>query len=43
MPHNLFELNAMSEEQLRSLGESLNIKNAKKMDLQDLGFAILDA
>ena len=33
----------MSEEQLRSLGESLNIKNAKKMDLQDLGFAILDA
>ena len=43
MPHNLFELNAMSEEQLRSLGESLHIKNAKKMDLQDLGFAILDA
>ena len=33
----------MSEEQLRALGESLNIKNAKKMDLQDLGFAILDA
>ena len=33
----------MSEEQLRSLGESLHIKNAKKMDLQDLGFAILDA
>ena len=32
----------MSEEQLRSLGESLNIKGAKKMDLPTLGFAILD-
>ena len=42
MPHSLLELNAMSEEQLRALGESLNIKNAKKLDLQDLAFAILD-
>ena len=33
----------MSEEQLRALGESLNIKGAKKMDLHTLGFAILDA
>ena len=33
----------MSEEQLRSLGESLHIKNAKKMELEDLGYAILDA
>ena len=32
----------MSEEQLRALGESLNIKGAQKMPLLDLGFAILD-
>ena len=32
----------MSEEQLRALGESLNIKGALKMPLLDLGFAILD-
>ena len=43
MPHSLFELNGMSEDQLRSLAEQLKIKNAKKMDLEPLGFAILDA
>ncbi|MBR0245753.1 MAG: transcription termination factor Rho [Bacteroidales bacterium] len=43
MPYKLQELNEMSEEQLRALGESLNIKGAKKMDLHTLGFAILDA
>ena len=43
MPHSLLELNGMSEDRLRSLGESLNIKNARKMDLEALGFAILDA
>ena len=32
----------MSEEQLRALGEKLNIKNAKKLDMEALGFAILD-
>ncbi len=32
----------MSEEQLRALGESLNIKNAKKLSMEELGFAILD-
>ena len=32
----------MSEEQLRALGEKLNIKNAKKLDMEELGFAILD-
>ncbi|MBR3405300.1 MAG: transcription termination factor Rho [Bacteroidales bacterium] len=42
MPHSLLELNAMSEEQLRSIAESLNIKGAKKMDRAALGFAILD-
>ena len=43
MPHSLFELNGMSEDQLRSLAEELKIKNAKKMDQETLGFAILDA
>ena len=33
----------MSEEQLRAVAEELQIKNAKKMNMQDLGFAILDA
>ena len=33
----------MSEERLRALGESLSIKGAKKMELFDLGMAILDA
>ena len=42
MPYSLSELNAMSEEQLRSLADSLNIKGAKKMDLPTLGYAILD-
>ena len=32
----------MSEEQLRALGEKLSIKNAKKLSMEDLGFAILD-
>ena len=43
MPHSLFELNDMSEEQLRSLAETLNVKNAKKLDKAALGYAILDA
>ncbi len=42
MPHKLSELNAMSEAELRALGEKLNIKGAAKMDLPTLGFAILD-
>ena len=42
MPHSLIELNAMSEEQLRSIAEALNIKGAKKLDRAGLGFAILD-
>jgi transcription termination factor Rho len=42
MPHSLLELNAMSEEQLRALGEKLSIKNAKKLSMEELGFAILD-
>ena len=42
MPHSLFELNSMSEEQLRTLADSLDIKGTKKMDSAALGFAILD-
>ena len=42
MPHSLFELNSMTEDQLRALAESLNIKNFKKLDRPNLGFAILD-
>ena len=42
MSYSLAELNAMSEEKLRSLGESMDIKGARKMDLVSLGFAILD-
>ncbi|MBR1570556.1 MAG: transcription termination factor Rho [Bacteroidales bacterium] len=42
MPHSLLELNGMSEEQLRTIAESLEIKGAKKMDRSALGFAILD-
>ena len=33
----------MSEENLRNLADELKIKNAKKMDLETLGYAILDA
>jgi transcription termination factor Rho len=42
MPHSLFELNKMSEDQLRSLAENLKIKNAQKMDVENLAYSILD-
>lgn len=42
MPHSLFELNSMSEQQLRELADSLEIKGTKKMDKAGLGYAILD-
>ncbi len=42
MPHSLFELNSMSEEQLRTLADELGIKGTKKMDAESLGYAILD-
>ena len=41
MPHTLYELNAMSEAELRSLAESLDI-NTKKMTVENMGYAILD-
>ncbi|MCI1786051.1 MAG: transcription termination factor Rho [Bacteroidales bacterium] len=42
MLHSLFELNKMSEEQLRSLAEGLKIKNSQKLDVENLSYAILD-
>ena len=41
MPHTLYELNAMSEAEMRSLAESLNI-NTRKMDVEAMAYAILD-
>ena len=43
MPHTLFELNGMSREQLETTAQQLDIKNYKKLDTENLGFAILDA
>ncbi|MCQ2135035.1 MAG: transcription termination factor Rho [Bacteroidales bacterium] len=42
MPHSLLELNAMNEDQLRTIADELGIKGTKKMSAEDLGFAILD-
>ena len=43
MPHSLFELNEMSREQLADLAGKLEIKVSKKMEMEDIAFAILDA
>ncbi len=43
MPHSLFELNEMSREQLSDLAGGLGIKVQKKMEMEDIAFAILDA
>ncbi len=42
MPHTLKELESMTEEQIRSLGNELKIKKSKDLDLMDLSLAILD-
>ena len=42
MPHKLYELNTMSEDQLRTLAEDLGIKTTKKMNAEALAYAILD-
>ena len=42
MPHTLFELNSMTDEQIRALAADLKIKKYKSLDRMDLGFAILD-
>ncbi len=43
MPHSLFELNEMSREQLESVASAHGIKVSKKMQSEDIAFAILDA
>ena len=42
MPHSLFELNSMTEDQLRSIADELGISGTKKMAKEQLGYAILD-
>ena len=41
--YNIFDLKEMDLEQLRTLGQDLQIKGSKKMDKEDLVYAILDA
>jgi len=43
MPHRLFDLNKMTREQLEAIAEEHNIKVSKKLDDENLAFAILDA
>ncbi|MBQ8062028.1 MAG: transcription termination factor Rho [Bacteroidales bacterium] len=43
MPYSLFELTQMSREQLESIAQEYQIKNARKMTDENLSFAILDA
>ena len=43
MPYSLFELTQMSREQLESVAQQHQIKNAKKMTDENLSYAILDA
>ncbi|MBR3012321.1 MAG: transcription termination factor Rho [Bacteroidales bacterium] len=43
MPHTLFELSTMSKEQLEAIATEHGVKNARKMDMEPLAFAILDA
>ena len=43
MPHTLFELSTMTREQLESIAAEHGVKNVKKMDMEPLAFAILDA
>ncbi len=43
MPYNLFELTQMSREQLESVAQEHQIKNARRMTDENLSYAILDA
>ena len=43
MVHTLFELNEMSREQLETIANNHNVKSIKKLDNENLAFAILDA
>ena len=40
--HNIFDLKEMDLEQLRALGQELEVKGFKKMQKEDLIYAILD-
>ena len=40
--HNIFDLKEMDLEQLRTLGQELEVKGFKKMQKDDLVYAILD-
>ena len=41
--HKIFDLREMDVEQLRTLAESLNVKGFKKMEKDDLVYAVLVA
>lgn len=43
MPYSLFELNKLTKEQLDNIAQEYDIKNAKKLDSENLAYAILDA
>src|SRR5574344_298876 len=43
MPHSLFELSKMSREQLETIANEHSINGLKKLDDENLSFAILDA
>ena len=43
MPHTLFELSEMTREQLESIAAEHKVKSFKKLDNENLAFAILDA
>ena len=43
MPHSLFELSQMSREQLETIAKQHSIKNVKKLDEENLAYAIIDA
>ena len=41
--YNIFDLKEMDQDQLRALASELNVKGFKKMEKDDLVYAILDA
>ena len=43
MPHSLFELSKMNREQLENIANEHSIKGIKKLDNENLAYAILDA
>ena len=43
MPYSLFDLTQMSKEQLEAIAEGYGVKNAKKLDAENLAYSILDS